>query len=387
MEAELRDTIETLCGWERGSASEGERRAAEWIARALDERGCEVTLEAEEGHADFAPLCAALDAAGVLAGVLNARGHRRLAALTGVLAFAGMIDEACNGPRVLRPRVRPSATVWNVVARTGDRTARDRLVLLAHHDAAQTGAVFDQTAQRAFARRFPDVVERIDTSPPIWWGPIFGPLLAGLGRGRLRSLGIGLSAAAAASFADIARSPVVPGASDNLTAVACLLQLAEALEREPVEGLEVWLVSCGAEEALQEGMRAFAARHLTDRDRSRTWLLNLETLGGTRLSMIEGEGPLWMEEYPDPSWRDRVARVAARRGITLHRGLRSRASTDSVIASRMGFPVTTLVSVDEAKALAHYHLPSDTPNNVDLATVRHAAELAEAVLRDLAVSR
>ncbi len=47
----------------------------------------------------------------------------------------------------------------------------------------------------------------------------------------------------------------------------------------------------------------------------------------------------------------------------------------------------TIVSIDWAKALTHYHLPSDRPENVDLGTVRRAAELAEAVLRDLAARR
>ncbi len=72
VDEELRGTIETLCGWERGSASAGERRAAEWIAAALREQGCEVQLDAEQGYAGFAPQCSALDAAGVAAGVLNA---------------------------------------------------------------------------------------------------------------------------------------------------------------------------------------------------------------------------------------------------------------------------------------------------------------------------
>lgn len=383
VEAELRGTIETLCGWERGSASEGERRAAEWIAAALREQGCDVQLDAEQGYAGFAPQCSALDAAGVVAGVLGALGRRRAAALVGTAAFLGLVDEACNGPRVLRTALLRRRPVWNVVAKTGDRRAHDVLVLLAHHDAAQTGAVFDQTLHQAFGRRFPDLVEKMDTALPLWWGPMLGPLLAGLWPGRRgRRLGVVLSALAAAAYADIARNEVVPGASDNLTAVAALIVLAERLRE--LRGLEVWLVSCGAEEALQEGVRQFAPKHLADRDRARTWVLNLETLGGPRLCLLEGEGPLWMEDYTDPSWRDRIAQVAERTGITLRRGLRARSSTDSVVTSRMGFPTATLVSVDWQKALAHYHLPSDTPEHVDLGTVRRATELVEAVARSLA---
>ncbi len=76
-----------------------------------------------------------------------------------------------------------------MVAETGDtRTART-LVVLAHHDAAPTGAVFDQRAQRWFARTFPTVVARIDTSPPLWWPVAGGPWLVALGAA-LRSRGL-----------------------------------------------------------------------------------------------------------------------------------------------------------------------------------------------------
>ena len=64
-------------------------------------------------------------------------------------------------------------------------------------------------------------------------------------------------------MADIQRGAVVPGANDNLSAVAVLVAVAEALREEPAEGLRVVLASCGAEEVLQGGIHGFAARHLT----------------------------------------------------------------------------------------------------------------------------
>ena len=52
---------------------------------------------------------------------------------------------------------------------------------------------------------------------------------------------------------------MVPGANDNLSAVAVLVAVAEALREEPVDGLRVVLASCGAEEVLQGGIHGFAA--------------------------------------------------------------------------------------------------------------------------------
>ncbi len=94
-----------------------------------------------------------------------------------------------------------------------------------------------------------------------------------------------------------------------------------------------------------------------------------------------------MEDYTQREFRDLVARVAHDARITLRRGMRSRASTDAVIASRAGYPTATLVSMDRHKELANYHLMSDTPENVDLRTVSAAVALAEEVARAVAELR
>jgi putative aminopeptidase FrvX len=127
-------------------------------------------------------------------------------------------------------------------------------------------------------------------------------------------------------------------------------------------------------------MRGFARRHFPSLPRGRTWFVNLETVGSPELVLLEGEGPLLMEDF-DAGFKRFVAGCAAEAGIHVRRGLRSRASTDSVIAHRAGYPVATLVSITPWKALANYHWPTDTPDNVDYGTVAAAAALTEAVVR------
>ena len=158
------------------------------------------------------------------------------------------------------------------------------------------------------------MIERSDTSLPLWWPMLArrrwsrsAPPAGDAGCIRAGLLG---SLLGTAVFADIARRPVCPGANDNLTAVAVLVALAERLREQPVEGLRVLLVSCGAEEVLQGGIHGFAARHFPALDRDRTWFLNLDTVGSPRLIMLEGEGPVVMEDYHDRSFRDLVARAA-----------------------------------------------------------------------------
>jgi putative aminopeptidase FrvX len=134
---------------------------------------------------------------------------------------------------------------------------------------------------------------------------------------------------------------------------------------------------------MQEGIRAFAARHFPALDRERTWFLNLDTVGSPRLVLLEGEGPIVMEDYHHKEFRDLVARCAERAGVKMRRGMRARSSTDSVIPSRAGYPTATLVSIDRAKALSNYHRMTDTAENVDYETVARAIAVADTVIREL----
>jgi hypothetical protein len=387
--AALRDTVETLAGIERGATSPGERQAAEWIAERLRELGCDVAVEEERSFDAWAPALAGLSAAAAAAGAvaLARRGRSRLAAGIAALAGAAIVDDVSNGPRVVRRAAMPEGPTWNVVAGLGDPDAEQTVVVLAHHDAAPTGWIFDQGLQRWISRRIPGIIERTDTALPLWWPVVAAPAAVAYGaaRGRRGALAAGLAGClgSVAAFADISRNRIVPGANDNLTAVAALLAVAARLREAPAPGVRVLLVSCGAEETLQGGIRAFASRHFASLDRERTSFLNLDTVGSPRLVLVEGEGPFVMEDYTDRTFRDLVARAAERAGVRMRRGMRARASTDSVIPSRAGFPTALLTSLDRYKLLPNYHLMTDTPENVRFETVADAVAVTEAVIREL----
>ena len=385
----LREVVDALAPLERLAGSVGERRAAEWIAERLAAAGASSSVEEEafdEGYAGMIGRLAAIAAASGLV-ALSGRG-RRLAAATAAASAALIADDISNGLRPWRKATMERRPTWNVVAEAGDREASRTLVVMAHHDAARTGRIFDDTAQRLLGEHLPGVIERIDTSLPLWWPLLAGPASIAVGgatgRRKLTAFGTFASALGAAVMADIERSPVVPGANDNLSAVAVLVALAAALRERPVQGLRVILASCGAEEVLQGGVYAFCERHLEPLDRERTWVLNVDTVGSPGLVLLEGEGAVVMEDFFDRTWRDLIAAVGDRERIPIRRGMRARSSTDSVVPSRMGIPTACLVSVNRYKALSNYHQPSDVPENVSYPTVACAADLAEAVARELA---
>jgi hypothetical protein len=383
----LREVVETLAPIDRTPCSPGERAAAEWVAARLLASDAGVALEDEPSWGTFPPTATGTGLIGIAAAALALSGRRLGGALLALGVFAGIVDEAQNGPRILRRLVRRRRTTVNVVGRLGDSAAPATLVVLAHHDAPQTGALFDQTLQRRLHERAPGLLERFKTPLPQWWIGLAGPLatLAGALTARHRYAGAGLAIGAlgTAAVADIWRSETVQGANDNLSGVAALVALAELLREQPVPGLRVLLVSCGAEETLQDGIRAFVSSHRDELDAARTAFVNLDTVGSPHLVMLEAEGPVWMESYAGPWLRDLVETHAERLGVGLLRGFRARASTDSVIPSRAGYAIATIVSVTDWMSPANYHLPSDVPANLDYASVADATRLVYSVAQEL----
>jgi hypothetical protein len=385
LRAELEDAVRHLASFERPSASEGERRAAEWIARRLSEHGCEARIEQERAHGTYwwpmGVLCA-------LAGAAALTGRRAPALAAGAFAAAAIADDITGGRQWFRRRALPARPTWNVVAEAGDRDARRTVVVVAHHDAAHTSLLFSPAPSAFVGRHFPELIERTDTTPPLMWPVIAGPLLVAagalLGARAVRVAGGALALASTAAFAEIGARGVVPGANDNLTGVATLVGLARRLAEEPVEGVRVLLVSTGSEESFMEGMQAFARRHFASLPTERTHVICVDTVGSPELVMLEGEGMLRMHDYPE-AFREHVARCARRAGVHLRRGLRFRNATDALIARRAGYPTVMLGSINRYKLPSNYHWPTDVADNVDFSTTADAVALCHEVVQSLVV--
>ncbi|MYS81867.1 M28 family peptidase [Streptomyces sp. SID5474] len=386
-EAELRAVIEPLAEIERLPTSAGEREAAQRIAEMLRELGAgDAVVEEEPAYASYARPIGTLTAIATVAGLLAGRS-RVAATLVAAAATLGIADDiSYRGQYARRALGGRRRSAYNVVASVGDPDAARTLVVTAHHDAAPTGAVFDERAARWVATRYPHLLDKASENPPLWWPVVAGPALIALGAATgskgMRRAGIGLAAVSTAAFTQIGRSRAVPGANDNLSGVAVLVALATTLRDEPVDGVRVLLVSAGAEEALQEGIRGFARRHFPELDRERTWFLNVDTVGSGNLVLLEAEGPLRMEPYDIP-FNNLLSECATRNDIAVLTGLRSRSSTDGVVPNRHGYPTATLVSIDDQKLIPHYHLHTDLPEHVDYDCVADACALAEAAARAL----
>lgn len=381
----LRELLEQLAAIERPSASAGEREAADWLVARLAELGAQATIETERAHGTYWwPLGIGASAA-ALAGALALRGRRLAAAGLGAAAFAAIADEYPPGKRRLRNRL-PQSTTANVVCELGPADAERTIVIVAHHDAAHSGWIFNPAIPELLFERLGLPIDRFDTSPPLMWPLAAAPLLAIAsavsGSRAAARLGLGLASGFAASMAEIGSREVVPGANDNGTAVVLLIALAERLVAEPTSSVRVVLLSAGAEESFSEGIKAYGERHFGELDRERTFFLCVDTVGSPTLSVLRGEGFLKMYEYPSEALA-LLDGLADELGIEMVPNLRLRNGTDGLEPLAAGYPTATLCSVTHLKQPANYHWRTDTAENVDYGTVADAVRLCEAAIRRL----
>ncbi|HEX3563164.1 MAG TPA: hypothetical protein VHU24_10035, partial [Solirubrobacterales bacterium] len=212
----MRELLDELCSYERGSASEGEERAAQWLAGLLREAGARDVRVEEEPMANgtFWWPIGLLAGAGALAGFAARRGGRfprALAAVTGAAASALIADELPPGRRRFR-RTLPKSSAHHVLGEIGPPDAERTVVVMGHHDAAHTAFFFNPAITEAVAENAPWVFENANTSPPLMWPVVAGPGLvaagAALGSRKLTGLGTLISAAATAFMAHIGAGEV-----------------------------------------------------------------------------------------------------------------------------------------------------------------------------------
>jgi hypothetical protein len=379
----LRSWLEELERIERPSASEGERRAAEWLVERFAELGAEARIEAEPAHGTYWWPLGIGAGLGALGGITALRGRQLLGGALATAAATGMASDFPPGKRLLR-RFLPRRTTYNVVCELGPADAERTIVLIAHHDAAHSGLVFHPALPKIGDRL--GLIERTDTSPPLMAPVVGGPVLAALGaltgKRLLTKLGVFLGLGSAAAMTEIGLRDVVPGANDNGTAVVALLALAERLIAEPTEDLQVILLSVGSEESFSEGIKAFGERHFDELPRESTFFLCLETLGSPHLLVLRGEGFLKMREYP-PRSLALMDSLAGELGIRLFPNLRLRNGTDGLEPLAAGYETAVLASCTDLKQPANYHWWHDLAENVDFDTVADGIRLSEAAIRHL----
>ncbi len=366
----LPDDIAALAAMTRDSAGDGERASARWIAERLAAIGVEdVAIEPYRAPRTYAWAHLAHALAGVAAA---ARGSRALA-----LATLASYELEVSGRRPWTRRLLPAGTGDNVVALLPAVGARRRtLVLVAHHDAARTGLMWSPRLVKAGAARRNRRHVTDPSAAPL--AAAAGLVATGTRAGR--AAGGALFALAAALLVDVGRSPTVPGANDNASGVAAVLELCARLVAAPLDGVEVLALLCGAEESGMGGMAAFLRDHPLEPETS--FVLGLDTVGSGRPVVATAEATLLAHAYreQDVAFVETAARAA---GLDAPERWRLGGWTDPVLATYRGLPAASLLSVGDDGHHSNYHVLEDTADRVDHGCVERCVAIAEAVARAL----
>jgi Peptidase family M28 len=356
----------------RGPGTDSERRAARHLEERLRDLGRDARLapvEVRPGHA-LAHLIHAV--AAIFGSVLAVSSPLAGAIVLGVTAVSAFGD--LTGSFYLVRRLTGRRASQNVISRE-DGGRPGTLVLVAHYDAARTGAVFGPrvTERRAVLGRL--IRRPIGPAEPFFWS-----IVVALACAVLRVVGIHFTALTVVQFvatvvlivsvpllADIALSSPVPGANDNASGVATVLRLADRYGGD-LDHFDVWVLFTGAAEGLQLGMRAWLRAHRRELDKARTAFVCVDEVGhGTvRYARKEGFVIALRHHRALVELCDQIAEEDADDdGRYAARGYVSRSAGDGHVARVAGFPAVTVSCLNALDYAPHHHRPTDTVDNID----------------------
>jgi hypothetical protein len=355
--------------------SEEDRRTVGMLAAELESMGRPAEVEEirvrPAWQLTFA-IFAALAAAGtVLSSIVPPAG-----AVILLLTAAAMYGDLAAGFHTFR-LFFPRRATGNVISTERRERPAARVIMAAHHDSGRTGLLY--------ALRVPSLRRRRATltSPLhfLFW-TVMVALVAAIVRLAMDELGAldVVQFVLAAIFLtyvvlllDSAAAAPSPGASDNASGVAALLEAARRLTAEPPELIETWVFLTGAGDAGALGMRAWLEEHGGSLRGVPTYFVNVKGAGNGHVCHVVGEGYATLVRNDE-----RLARLAERAGSERHVW---RIGTDASVAASHGHAAITLTCLNDRGRIEHSHRPSDTAENVDAGAVERATDTLERLVR------
>src|SRR4051812_23590046 len=181
IEAALHADVAHLATIDRLPCSPGEAEAAAWIARRLEAAGAQrVRVDEELVHGTYFTPLGVLNAAGAVGGIAVLAGRRAVGGVVAAAAAAGLWQDLTGGRKRTLRRFLKRRHTTNVIAEFGPPDAAHTLVVHAHHDAARTSFIFDQTLTRFVAEKT-SLMEKSDRWPPLMGLVFGGPALVAFG--------------------------------------------------------------------------------------------------------------------------------------------------------------------------------------------------------------
>lgn len=380
------ELVRGLCSFEgRLTGTDAERRAANWLAAGLRAQGRRAEVEPIHVHPQYGLIHAAHCAIGFAGSLVAIAAPVVGFALVLVAATSMYLD--LNGRIYLLRSLFFRRASQNVVSPGRRPDAPARLVLCAHYDAARTGALFAPGRVRRAARLGQRLPFPIGPFRVLFWSlaillPLLGARMAGIETGAIAIAQIAPTIVLLVgifALVDVELSPISPGANDNASGVAAVLSLAAALDDEPPQGLDVWVLLTGGGECLQEGMRSYLRAHRRELDRERTIFLCVDAVGGGDVRFETAAG--WAVSFNLDRRMTELAAAVAEADRDRARRYRARPLAHGIAGDSLPPRLRRLRSIgitclDAEGHAPRSHQPTDTPERLDPEALDRAHDFA-----------
>jgi hypothetical protein len=375
----------------RGSATTFECRAAEYLAGELRASGIDVAVEPFRGARSLPARMLIHIILAAIGAALLCRSPVLTVILGGLSLVSFLIEQTFCIALLSWPvcRYRSQNVCGKISAR---QPPRKRLVLCAHYDTQHSGIVW--TINRYFMRlgyRSPLLLK-----PPMT--PVIG-LMAGqiaLGVSRLamhstlqitilNAILLAIYAILAALFIQWALGRPVPGAADNASGVAAVLELADEWRKFPPEDdVELTILLPGCEESGMLGAAAWATRHRSELRALATIFINIDGIGFGPPRFLGAEVPVAGLPIHSDHQIIRLCEQAANECGVRDAGPHSLPGpTDGLAFLARGIRGITIVGFHDGGVLPDYHTLNDRSENMDFAAARAGVAFCSLVCRAL----
>lgn len=288
----------------RPTTTAAERRAADYVSLELEQFADEVAVESFGGLTTFVWMYLTLF---LLALIANATffGNPKLAfvASLAVIVFLNQEVNAKGFFYEFFPK-RESQNVIGVIEAAGQ--PKRRVIITANLDTGKDGVLFRPAMRKNFRTFLSLAVSALILQVTFSLLALFvGPQAYILVT--MRALGLIELATVIALLLHRYTGQYAPGANDNASGVAAMLEIGRQLAANRLPDTEVWLVATGGGRSTQSGIIAFLRRHWSEVRGD--WFIALNHVGAGRLAFTLGEGLLKLYAV-DPELIERARAIA-----------------------------------------------------------------------------
>ncbi len=171
--------------------------------------------------------------------------------------------------------------------------------------------------------------------------------------------------------------PLVAGANDNASGVAVLLSLSSYLSKNKFPNLNITFLATGAEEAGVVGMLDYLKKY-KDKVKN-SYIINFDNLGKGDIRYTIGEGMI--KAFYAPS--DFLRIVEKVKGLPVKPHIYRTAFTDATACLVRGYRAISIMAFDRNNVIPTWHWITDTQENVDLENLKIAQEFTLEVLKQI----